>query len=300
MSAYGFLIVNKPRSVTSRHVVNIAQRRLRPLKVGHAGTLDPLAEGVLLLAIGSASRLVPYVHQLNKRYDATFQFGVSSPSGDLEGPLVRHEGLPTPSLEQLQAAAESLTGSIEQTPPAHSAIRVDGRRAYQRVRAGEQVVVPKRTVLIESLKIMEFNHPDVQLDIVCGTGTYIRTLGMDLAKQVGSIAVMTGLCRTRIGPFRIEDAITLEQLQDAPLNSHLRPAVEGTLHMPLLRVNEADAALLGHGRSVQGETDPPVSDRPGAEAAAVDSAGRLRAIVRIKGGEWWPHRVFAREGESLG
>jgi tRNA pseudouridine55 synthase len=278
--------------MTSRDVVNVIQRRIRPVKVGHAGTLDPLAEGVLVLAIGPAVRLVPYVQQLPKRYRATFHLGQSTVSGDLEGDVEQHPELPVPNLDQLQSATEMLTGMIEQIPPAHSAIWVEGKRAYKRIRAGEQVEMPSRTVKVESIEILSYDFPTLKLDIVCGSGTYIRTLGIDLAKLAGSTAVMAYLQRTGIGDFRIDDAITIDRLRDEPLQPLLMPAIAAVRHLPRLEIDAEQSVRLGHGLSIDGEPTGVPQTSAIDEAAAVAPDEKLRAIVRRKRGQWHPYRVF--------
>lgn len=278
--------------MTSRDVVNVVQRRIRPIKVGHAGTLDPLAEGVLVLGVGPAVRLVPYVQQLPKHYRATFLLGQSSVSGDLEGEVLQHPEHPVPSLDQLQNAAAQLIGNIEQIPPAHSAIWVDGKRAYKRVRAGEQIEMPSRTVRVDSLVILNYDFPKLELDIVCGSGTYIRTLGIDLAKLAGSAAVMAYLQRTGVGDFRIEDAITIDQLREDPLESMLVPAEKGVPHLPRLVIDAEQSVRLGHGLCIDGEPIGKPAATQIVEAAAVDRDDHLRAIVRRKRGHWCPYRVF--------
>jgi tRNA pseudouridine55 synthase len=266
--------------------------------VGHAGTLDPLAEGVLVLGVGPAVRLVPYVQQMPKHYQATFRLGESSLSGDLEGEIRAHPDLPVPTLSQLQSAATQLTGHIRQTPPAHSAIWVDGKRAYQRVRAGEQVNVPSRSVNIERLTVTAYQFPDVQLDVVCGSGTYIRTLGIDLAKLAGSCAVMSYLKRAGIGPFDCRDSVTITQLREQPIESMLVPATGGIGHLPRTIVDADQSVRLGHGLTLGEELEleaAATSDRPidgVEEAAAITAEGRLRAIIRRKRGLWCPYRVF--------
>lgn len=278
--------------MTSRDVVNVVQRRIRPIKVGHAGTLDPLAEGVLVLGVGPAVRLVPYVQQLAKHYRATFLLGQSSVSGDLEGEVLQHPDPPVPSLDQLQHAAAQLIGNIEQIPPAHSAIWVDGKRAYKRIRAGEQIEMPSRTVRVDSLEILHYDFPKLELDIVCGSGTYIRTLGIDLAKLAGSASVMAYLQRTGVGDFRIDDAITIDQLRDDPLQPLLVPAERGVPHLPRLVIDAEQSVRLGHGLCIDGEPMGNPAATEIVEAAAVDRDDRLRAIVRRKRGHWCPYRVF--------
>ncbi len=283
---FGFICCDKPLGMTSRDVVNVVQRRIRPVKVGHAGTLDPLAQGVLVLGVGPAVRLVPYVQQQPKRYLATFRLGQSSASGDLEGELTLHANDPVPSLSDLRRAAEKWVGEIEQTPPAHSAVWVDGKRAYRRVRAGESVDMPSRRVTVHRLDVLRYDYPEADLDIVCGSGTYIRSLGIDLAKEVGSNAVMSYLRRIGIGKFSEDQAVSIAQLREQPIEELLLSPLLGVDHLFKLAIDNHQSELLGHGRPID---SPLVS---GDEAIAVTGDGQLRAIVRRKRDAWWPYRVF--------
>lgn len=293
---FGFLCCNKPSGVTSRDIVNVVQNRVRPAKAGHAGTLDPLAEGVLVVGVGRAVRLVPYVQNQAKHYQATFRLGQSTVSGDLEDEVVFHEDDPEPTLEQLQNAATRFVGEIEQTPPAHSAVKVDGRRAYKRVRAGQQVEMPKRTVVVHSMSVTRYEYPEVDLDIVCGSGTYVRTLGMDLAEAVGTKSVMSYLKRTAIGPFKIEDAVEFEQLKANQFSDKILPAQFAVADLPQVSVDAQQEELLGNGRPIE---CPNISGEEagitGEEAGAINASGRLVAILRFKRGAWWPYRVFPQD-----
>tara|TARA_R110002049_G_scaffold72490_2_gene187195 strand:- start:226900 stop:227748 length:849 start_codon:yes stop_codon:yes gene_type:complete len=282
--------------MSSRDVVNVVQRRLRShretkkVKVGHCGTLDPLAEGVLMLAVGSASRLVPYIQQQPKRYLGRFRLGQSSPTGDLEMEVTHHDELPIPTLAQLQEQATCMLGQIQQTPPAYSAVWVNGKRAYDRVRGGEDVDMPSRTVTIDSLDIIAYDFPEIELDIVCGSGTYIRTLGMDLAAAVGSRAVMSYLQRVSIGSLRIEDAVSIDQLREDDLASLLRPANVAVTQLPKVVIDDEMSQRLGHGLCIDASPNPePTTDD---DVAAITRDGRLRAILRWKRQQWCPYRVF--------
>ena len=282
--------------MTSRDVVNVVQRRLpRKTKVGHAGTLDPLAEGVLVLGVGPAVRLVPYVQQQPKHYLATFRIGSSSVSGDLEGDISEFPDLPIPTREQLEQAARDLTGQIEQVPPAHSAIWINGKRAHQRIRAGETFDMPSRKVEIHALNITRYEFPEVDLDVICGSGTYIRTLGIDLAVNAGSTAVMSFLSRTGVGPFVIENALSVDVLREETLDAHLLSPSLAVQHLPQIEVTADDAQRLGHGlclNEVEFIDSERMIDQDVSEAAAITPDGQLRAIVRLKRGQWCPHRVF--------
>ena len=282
--------------MTSRDVVNVVQRRLpRKTKVGHAGTLDPLAEGVLVLGVGPAVRLVPFVQQQPKHYQATFRIGSSSISGDLEGEITDFPDLPVPTRDQLENAAQTLTGEIEQVPPAHSAIWVDGQRAYRRIRAGEEFEMPSRKVQIDVLEITRYDSPEVDLNIICGSGTYIRTLGIDLAVNAGSTAVMSFLSRIGVGPFLLQNSVSIETLRKDELEPHLLPVSLAVGHLPRVQVTNEDATRLGHGLCPNeldfSETDAG-KDQDITEAAAMTQDGQLRAIVRLKQGQWCPYRVF--------
>ncbi len=278
--------------MTSRDVVNVVQRQLRGTKVGHAGTLDPLADGVLVLGVGPAVRLVPYVQQTPKRYLASFRLGASSPSGDTEQEVTEAPELPIPTLDQLENAAQQLTGEIDQTPPAYSAIQIDGRRAYDRVRQGELVEMPSRRVRVDAFTITSYAFPEVTAEIRCGSGTYIRSLGIDLAGRCGTVAVMTRLTRLAVGPFWIDESVGMEMLRHAPLEPLLSPALTGVAHLPQVTVDDDDAQRLTFGQFLPVPASGDELVPAGTEAAAIDSHGRLRAIVRCDGGRWRPYRVF--------
>lgn len=272
----------------------------KALKVGHAGTLDPLAEGVLVVAVGPASRLTPYMHQTSKHYRATFRLGCESASGDLEEALIHYPNATVPLREQLDNAAAGMVGAIRQTPPAHSAIKIDGRAAYKRLREGQSVEVPDREVVIHQLGVVDYQFPELTLDIVCGSGTYVRTLGMDLADAVGTKAVMTGLVRTQVGPFQVDDAFPIDDIRERRFVGKLTSAADGLVHMPRIDLNADQTWRIDHGLTIdQGDVClitsgdtlvVPTCDVD--EAIAVDPDGRLRAIVSAKAGQWWPNPVF--------
>ena len=282
--------------MTSRDVVNVVQRRLRSVaetkkvKVGHCGTLDPLAEGVLVLGLGPAVRLVPYVQQQSKRYVGRFRLGQSSPTGDLEMAVTHHEGLAVPTLCDLEQQAAKMIGDITQTPPAYSAVWVNGERAYKRVRSGEAVQMPSRTVTVESLSIRSYEFPELELDIVCGSGTYIRTLGMDLATAAGSCAVMSFLQRVSVGLFDISSAVTMDQLRDCDWCDLVQPANLAVEHLQSLRIDEEMSRRIGNGLCIDDASD--VISPTTSEIAALSEDGRLRALMRRKQGLWCPFRVF--------
>jgi tRNA pseudouridine55 synthase len=205
----GLLNINKPTGKTSRDVVNHVQRLVRPAKVGHAGTLDPLATGVLVVCVGPATRLIQYVQQMPKRYRATFLLGCRSDSDDTELEVTPVDA-PAATRSAIETALPNFVGTIQQRPPAFSAIKVKGKRAYDLARNGEQIQLEARPITIHGIDIVSYDYPELVLDIRCGSGTYIRSIGRDLAEQLGTAAVMSALERTEIGRFRATDAATLD------------------------------------------------------------------------------------------
>ena len=294
----GFFNVNKPAGMTSRDVVNRIQWSLRRAtgnkkwKFGHTGTLDPLARGVMVVAAGSATRLTPWVLDHAKRYRGTFRLGVCSPSGDTET-AAEPDDRPLPSRDALLKSTRVWLGEIQQTPPAHSAIKIGGERAHVRVRRGEDVQMPTRRVRIDRNDLVEFDPPHFKLDVVCSSGTYLRSLGRDVARTAGNTALMTDLVRTRVGPFRLEEAVDLDRLIESEEWSRwILPMTTALPHLERVVCTPQQAAALRSGQPI----DRIVINRieGGGEAAAVDTEGRLIAIVRVKHEAWWPHRVLSR------
>lgn len=251
-----------------------------------------------MVGVGPAVRLVPYLHQQPKSYRAVFRLGCSSDSLDLEGELQNHPEDPQPTRDQLNDAAGQFVGIIQQIPPAHSAIWVDGKRAYARVRAGESVEMPSRTVQIDSVNIERYDYPEFEFETVCGSGTYIRTLGCDIATRAGARAVMSHLRRTSVGPFEASESISLERLRDDDISTMLVPAVAAVGHLGHVEIDEGQSIRLGHGICLETDLDhSPDTSVPSdssvvAEAAAITTDGQLRAILKRKRGAWCPHRVF--------
>ncbi|MEM7315820.1 MAG: tRNA pseudouridine(55) synthase TruB [Planctomycetota bacterium] len=284
---FGLLNINKPSGITSRDVVNKVQRLIRPVKVGHAGTLDPLATGVLVLGLGPATRLTQYVQKMKKSYRGTFLLGRTSDTEDIEGQVTELDAA-IPTREQLNAVLPRFLGEIQQKPPAYSALKVAGRRAYDLARAGETVELAARPVTIYDLAIVEYEYPRLVLDIVCGSGTYVRSLGRDVAIAVETGAVMSGLVRTAIGPFSIETAMPADDIALESITERLAPAKLAVADVPATRLNDSQLTEIRHGRLVDCE-----HDRETPEVAALDSDGNLVAILVPRRGRWGPARNFA-------
>ncbi|HET9014121.1 MAG TPA: tRNA pseudouridine(55) synthase TruB [Thermomicrobiaceae bacterium] len=212
VTAHGFLIVDKPRGWTSHDVVARVRRLLGTRRVGHAGTLDPAAEGVLVVGVGSATRLLEQVQSGAKQYVAHVVLGVESDSGDVEGLGSAIASRP-PDRAAIEAALQTMVGEIRQVPPAHSAIKVGGEALYRRARRGEVVEVPARTVHVSTLAVLDYRPPDVVVRVDCGSGVYVRAIARDLGRDLGCGAYLHALLRTRVGAFTLQAAWPMEDLE---------------------------------------------------------------------------------------
>ena len=281
----GVIPVDKPAGVTSRRVVDAVARAARMKTVGHAGTLDPLASGVVVVCLGHATRLVDHLHAQTKRYAATFLLGRSSPSDDLETPVEEEPGPRVPSRGEIEDAVARFRGDILQRPCDYSAVHVDGKRAYRLARQGKPVDLAPRPVRIERLVVDAWEWPRLALDIECSAGTFIRAIGRDLALTLGTRAVMESLRRTRVGPFDLASARSLDALDPAGLAAALRPPLDALPHLPRFVLVGADlehavrGGLLPH--------DPARLPADASTAAAVDADGLLVGILaRLDSGAW--------------
>ncbi|MCA9054392.1 MAG: tRNA pseudouridine(55) synthase TruB [Planctomycetaceae bacterium] len=286
---FGLLNIDKPAGFTSRDIVNRVQRLLRPIKVGHAGTLDPLATGVLLICVGPATRLVPHLHRFPKTYLADFMLGCTSETDDTEGEIRPVADAPVLTEEVIRDALPRFRGTIQQVPPAHSAVKIGGRPAYKRARRGEKLEIQAREVEIHRLELRSMTPQRMTLEIECSSGTYIRSLGRDLASALESGAVMCGLQRTRIGPFAVETAATYQSLTAETLPDLLLPAQLAVDDHSPLTVGAEDVVRLRTGRRISIDGPLPV----GHSVAAVDADGKLIALAdAVSPGELAPKLVF--------
>lgn len=298
MAILGVLNVNKPVGCTSREVVDHVVRLTKSARVGHAGTLDPLATGVLVICVGKATRLIQYIQRMRKRYRATFLLGQRSDTDDITGHVVDIPGAVAPTRLMIDQALARFVGEIEQQPPAYSAVKVTGRRAYQLARAGQRFQLATRRVEIHRLAVVRYHYPVLELEIECGSGTYVRSLGRDLAATLGTASVLSQLERTSIGHFCVADAVALENLVAETLPRHLQPALAAVADLPRVELSTPELTEIRHGRPIPitsvkmvptatAALDSEVGSQ--AEWAAVDSAGRLVAILRERvTGQLWP------------
>ncbi len=293
---FGVFAIDKPAGLTSRWAVNRVERLVKPERVGHTGTLDPLATGVLLMAIGSATRLVEFSHLQTKSYEAEFMLGFSSDTLDVEGVVAPVPQAAVVTLEQLSAELPNWLGEIEQTPPKFSAVHVGGKRAYELARKGAEFEVAPRTVHIHSLELLSLTDDRFKLRIDCGTGTYIRSLGSDIAQRLGSDAVMTRLVRTRVGEILLEQCTSLEQLQQladrACLASALLPPNCLVASLPRVELDRERAIKIRHGIPIPLERDL------AGPIAAVDSHGELVAVLELREGIYRSLRVFQKMNDT--
>jgi tRNA pseudouridine55 synthase len=279
MTLKGLLNIRKPSGMTSRDVVNIVQRLVRPLKVGHAGTLDPLATGVLVVCVGSATRLIEYVQRMPKTYVGTFLLGCESDTEDIEGEVVELADPPRPTMENLSLAASKLTGEIMQRPPAYSALKVAGQRAYDLARKGKPVDLKPRPITVHRLEIKSYCYPEVVLEIECGSGTYVRSLGRDLAESLGTAAVMSALSRTAIGCFHLVEAIDPASLTAENLSSHVVPPLHAVKYLPQVDLTPQEVVRLRNGLTIDKRT----SLGETAEYAGITPGGELCSILVPRG-----------------
>lgn len=215
----GFLTIDKPCGMTSHDVVGLVRRVTGERQVGHAGTLDPAASGVLPVAVGYATRVLPFVENDDKRYIATVRFGVETDSGDRDGRLIGLADASALTREEVEALLPAFRGEIAQTPPMHSAIKVDGQRLYDLARAGASIDVPERQVTIHDLELIAWHNPEATLAIGCSKGTYVRSIARDLGAMAGTGAMLSSLVRTRSGRFDLAEAIPAAELA-ARIESH--------------------------------------------------------------------------------
>jgi tRNA pseudouridine55 synthase len=253
-------------------------------KVGHAGTLDPMATGLVIVGLGASTRLLTFVVGLDKEYLATIRLGERTTTDDAEGEIVERADaglIDGVTDEQIDAGVRDLTGAIEQVPSSVSAIKVNGKRAYALVRAGEEVELKARPVIVSEFEVTErrrtAEHIDLDVRVVCSSGTYIRALARDLGEQLGVGGHLTALRRTRIGPFDIADARTLDDVDAG--NDLIGPTTVAEQLFPALHMTEAQAIDLGHGKKID------VAELEGAPIAAIAPDGRLVGLIEARRGQ---------------
>jgi tRNA pseudouridine55 synthase len=295
----GILNVNKPPDWTSFDVVRFVRGHSRQKRVGHAGTLDPAATGVLPVLIGQATRLTEYLVDTTKEYVAEIELGLATDTYDAEGEVVARHDASSVSEAAVREALQAFQGEIMQAPPVYSAIKRQGVPLYKRARRGEDVHAEPRPVRAEQFDIISYDAPKLELRVVCGKGFYVRSLAHDLGAVLGVGGMLSGLVRSRVGPFRIDDAVEIErlraELEDGAWTERLIAADEVLLTWRAAILGEAGTLDLLHGRETALQPASGVSIAPGDLCRAYSDTGDFLAILRCtEAGRWQPDKVFAQ------
>jgi tRNA pseudouridine55 synthase len=292
----GVLVVDKPVGMTSHDVVQVIRNGTGLRRAGHTGTLDPRASGVLVILVGPAVRLSEYVSASDKRYQAIIRLGSTTDTFDAEGKFTRSNQPVNVTEAQFEEVLQSFIGEIEQTPPPYSAVKVQGRKAYEMARQGEEVDLTPRKIQVHHLEVLEWAPPEVVVDVHCSSGTYVRSLANDLGEKLGCGAYLVGLRRTKSGRFSLRDATPLRKLQEAftagNWYQYLIPAAEALGDWPAVELSPDEVEAVRHGHRVkvkEGNTETKVR--------GVSTQGELVALMEIAtaedgSSEWQPRKVF--------
>jgi len=292
----GWCVLDKPVGMTSTYAVALVKRALNAKKAGHAGTLDPLASGMLPIALGEATKTVPYVMDGKKSYVFTVAWGVETDTDDAEGKPAQATNR-TPSREEVEAQLPNFIGTIEQVPPRYSAVKIQGERAYDLARDGEVVELKARTVEVENLEIMAHDGERTVLRADCGKGTYVRALARDLGRAIGCLGHVSALRRTRVGPFNEGNAVSVGDLQAAGESGTIPPDLLQPVAIALCDLDAIPVSRDQAGRIMRGQPailrgrDAPIEGRVYATYN-----GGLIAVGDVDRGEFLPHRVFSLGG----
>jgi tRNA pseudouridine55 synthase len=299
----GVLNVDKPPGLTSHDVVDAIRRMAGQRRVGHAGTLDPMASGVLLICLGQATRIAEYLMASRKRYRATIVLGASTDTYDAEGEITDTGGDTGFSVDEISSALTHFVGRIEQVPPMYSALKRDGQPLYKLARQGKVVEREPRPVEIEQIELLDWTPPSLVVELVCSPGTYIRSLAHDLGQHLGSGAYLAALVRLSSGHFALEGAVSLERLEEAfrhdQEHRYLLPLDEALLDWPAIIVGQNEARQVLHGQSIPADRLATGQDGR-AMCRAYGPNGDFLAIMdyHAPSGQWRPKKVFAPDGAA--
>lgn len=290
----GVLVIDKPVGMTSHDVVQVVRRGTGIRRAGHTGTLDPRASGVLVVLVGPAVRLSEFVSASDKRYQAIIRLGESTDTFDGDGEVVRR--LPVNiTIEQIEEALTQFEGTVEQVPPAYSAKKINGEKAYELARKGEEVELEPREIDVYHLELLEWDAPEAIIDVYCSSGTYVRALANDLGEALGCGGHLVGLRRTKSGEFALRDAVQLRKLEDAFINrdwyKYLIPAAEALGDWPSRELTFDEVDLVRHGHRIPVEEAP---EHPDHWVRAISQQGELVALLEYieEFKEWQPRKVF--------
>ncbi len=292
----GVLVVDKPVGMTSHDVVQAIRQGTGLRRAGHTGTLDPRASGVLVILVGPAVRLSEFVSASDKRYQAIIRLGSTTDTFDADGKFIRADQPVNVTEDQFEKVLSTFIGEIEQTPPPYSAVKVQGRKAYEMARQGEEIELAPRKITVHHLEVLEWAPPEVVIDVHCSSGTYVRSLANDLGTALGCGAYLVGLRRTKSGRFSLRDATPLRKLQEAfhagNWYQYLIPAAEALAEWPAVELNPDEVEDVRHGHRVKAAPDA----QPGM-VRGVSTQGELVALMDLVTGEsgeleWQPKKVF--------
>jgi tRNA pseudouridine55 synthase len=293
----GALVVDKPVGMTSHDVVQAIRNGTSLRRAGHTGTLDPRASGVLVILVGPAVRLSEYVSASDKRYQAIIRLGGTTDTYDAEGKFTPTTDPSNITEEQFEEALKTFVGEIEQTPPPYSAVKVQGRKAYEMARKGEEVELEPRTITVHHLEVLEWTPPEVVIDVHCSSGTYVRSLANDLGQKLGCGAYLVGLRRTKSGKFTLRDAVPLRKLQEAftagNWYQYLIPAAEALGDWYAIELSPDEVEAVRHGHRVKAKPEDVLQEK----VRGVSTQGELVALMVPAVGEdgspeWQPKKVF--------
>ena len=289
---HGWVVLDKPYGLGSTKAVGKTRWLFQAQKAGHAGTLDPLATGILPIALGEATKTVPFMMDAAKSYEFEMTWGANTTTQDAEGEITQTSGH-RPSEQDIRDALPQFTGAIEQVPPKFSAIKVDGKRAYDLARGGEEVVLKSREVQVDHFDLLTCDTQTASFAVDCGKGTYIRSLARDLAAELGTCGHVTVLRRTRVGPFQLKQSITLDELTETcnrgAAEEALYPLSTALDDIPVLAVTDQDAKDLRQGRAID-PTSPDIAHSSDWVLAMEDESEV--ALCEMRDGRLWPKRVF--------
>lgn len=292
----GIFNINKPTGITSHDVVAIIRKHMKQKRVGHAGTLDPLASGVLPICVGQGTRVAEYLSESGKAYQAEIQFGSATDTYDAEGTITATASSAELTLTTIEETIEQFRGPQMQYPPLYSAIKIEGQPAYKRARAGEALALEPRPIVIYTLEILAWNPPRLTLAIECSKGTYIRSLAHDLGMHIGCFAYLQALTRTRSGPFTLADSITLEQFAAAvetnTIQDYSFPFDKALEQYPAIKLNAETAERVKHGNTF---TNAVANNSDLARVYDINEVFIAIAEWNEEQQTWQPRKVFASD-----
>lgn len=286
----GVLVVDKPKGITSFDVVREVRRAMKVKKVGHTGTLDPMATGVLPICLGDATKIAQFITEATKSYDATLKLGATTDTLDAEGKVLETRPVPSLHRELIEAAFAKFRGTFAQTPPMYSAVKIGGKRLYELARAGEEVERAARQVTVFELTLRDFSADEVQLSVTSSKGFFVRTLAAELGEALGCGAHLCALRRTQSGPFKLAQAMPLADVVASPpaAEARLVGLNESLADLPALWVNEAEATRVRHGGVVE------VAGRTGLHRV-LEPSGGLLAVAEVTHGRLVYRRVLMQD-----